>query len=306
MRVCSVIRKSLRRARRSVVYILNHPIAKKDKFNALKRYVLFHLVGRLLPGPAQFSYVGNVKFLARPGLAGIVGNIYMGLEDFEEMGFLLHFLREGDLFVDVGANVGAYTLLASGVCKAKSIAIEPIPTTFELLMANLYINDLLYLVEPVRVGMGSSESMLYFTAGEDVLNRVILDERKGNSILVNVTTLDNLLREREPLCVKIDVEGWEFEVIRGANKTLNNDSLKAIIVELHGHEHRYSFSYEDVHRVLAEHNFSPFAYNPFTRKLQLLENFNHQKFNTLYVRDIGMVEQRVREAPVIKVLGEEF
>jgi len=72
---------------------------------------LISYVRRLVSGPILYPYVGNLSYLARPGMAGIVGNIYMGLEDFEEQSFLLHLLQPGDLFVDVGANMGAYSLL---------------------------------------------------------------------------------------------------------------------------------------------------------------------------------------------------
>jgi hypothetical protein len=41
------------------------------------------------------------------------GNIYAGLHEFGDMAFVLHFLRAGDLFADVGANIGSYTVLAS-------------------------------------------------------------------------------------------------------------------------------------------------------------------------------------------------
>jgi len=52
--------------------------------------------------------------VARPGETGVTGNIYTGLHEFSSMGYLLHVLREGDLFVDVGANVGL--LYHTGLC----------------------------------------------------------------------------------------------------------------------------------------------------------------------------------------------
>ena len=45
--------------------------------------------------------------MARKGMTGASGNIYFGLHEFEEMGFLLHFLREEDLFIDIGAYIGS-------------------------------------------------------------------------------------------------------------------------------------------------------------------------------------------------------
>jgi predicted RNA methylase len=75
-------------------------------------------------------------------MTGATGNIYAGLHDFHEMALLLHFLRPCDVFVDIGANVGAYSVLASGVVGAKTFAFEPVPQTFACLRDNVRMNDL--------------------------------------------------------------------------------------------------------------------------------------------------------------------
>ena len=72
--------------------------------------------------------------IANAGMAGATGNIYVGLREFEDMAFLLHLLRPDDLFVDVGANIGSFTVLASGAVGARSLAIEPIERTFNILI----------------------------------------------------------------------------------------------------------------------------------------------------------------------------
>ncbi len=56
------------------------------------------------------------------------------------MSFVLHFLRNTDLFIDVGANLGAYSILASSVSGARTIAFEPVPHTFQLLKNNIALN----------------------------------------------------------------------------------------------------------------------------------------------------------------------
>lgn len=66
--------------------------------------------------------------------------IYMGLHEFENMAFLLHFLRKEDLFFDIGADIGSYTILASGHVGAHTFAFEPIPSTFQSLANNVAIN----------------------------------------------------------------------------------------------------------------------------------------------------------------------
>ncbi len=59
-------------------------------------------------------------------MTGATGNIYAGLHEFDDMAFFLHLLRPEDMFADVGSNIGSYTILASGVVGAKSVAFEPV------------------------------------------------------------------------------------------------------------------------------------------------------------------------------------
>ncbi len=56
--------------------------------------------------------------------------------------FLLHFLRCDDLFVDIGANIGSYTVLAGAVVGATCLAVKPIPSTYESLLDNIHLNRL--------------------------------------------------------------------------------------------------------------------------------------------------------------------
>ena len=53
-------------------------------------------------------------------MTGATGNIYCGLYEFLDMAFLLHFLRNGDLFGDIGSNIGSYTVLATGLRSTKA------------------------------------------------------------------------------------------------------------------------------------------------------------------------------------------
>jgi hypothetical protein len=75
------------------------------------------------------DWIGGRRLAARRGMTGLTGNIYAGLHEFADMAFLLHFLRPSDVFADVGANVGSYTILASGVIGCPTVAFEPDPLT---------------------------------------------------------------------------------------------------------------------------------------------------------------------------------
>lgn len=98
--------------RNTIKYITSHPLTRKKKWNALSRFAKWQISSRLAPGAIVFEWVNGAKFLVKAGETGLTGNIYTGLHEFTDMAFVLHYLREDDFFVDVGANAGSYSILA--------------------------------------------------------------------------------------------------------------------------------------------------------------------------------------------------
>ena len=295
------------RLRRSLAYISNHPLTKRAKIQAYIRYLSFHLQQIITKNkPKSINFIEGIKYKASRSDAGITGNYYTGLANFEEMGFLLHYLRSDDVFIDVGANVGAFSLLASGVCKAKSLAIEPILPTFEKLMMNVKINSLEDLVEGLNIGIGSKTGILNFsTEQSSAMNHVVVEKTcKEPSIQIHVSTLDTIIKYKDtPSMVKIDVEGYEMEVLRGATACLSNSRCNAIIIELNGNGLKYGITDEQVFSFLTTYGFFPYEYLPFSRQLTLLDKWNTEKFNTIFIRDLNTAYSRTKSAPKRKILS---
>src|SRR5262249_61074379 len=103
------------------------------------------------------------------------GNLYVGLHEFERMAFLLHFLRRGDLFADVGANVGSYTILAAVAVGTDVIAFEPGESALSWLVRNVELNGVLDRVEVRREAVGAKSGMVFFTSGLDTMNHIAPD-----------------------------------------------------------------------------------------------------------------------------------
>lgn len=95
-------------------YVWRHQLNANGRLQAIGRLLRWQIASRLLAGPIALQFVENTVLFAKRGMAGATGNWYCGLHETEEMGFVLHFLRPDDLFVDVGANIGSYTVLAAG------------------------------------------------------------------------------------------------------------------------------------------------------------------------------------------------
>jgi len=270
---------------------------------AIGRFARWQLVSRVTPFLIALPFVGDTSLFARRGMAGATGNYYCGLHEYRDMAFVLHALRPGNLFVDVGANVGSYTVLASGVVGARTIAIEPIPATFRYLELNAALNGLTGLVELDCLGLSGREGVLRFTASLDTVNHVVTEEESIDSVEVRVATLDEVLQGRSPIVIKIDVEGHERAVLAGATKTLADPALLAVVMETNGSGTRYGVSDAELIQTLAQYGFKTFTYEPFARRLI---SAVPRDGNTIFVRDIEIVAKRVRESARYKLLNGEI
>ncbi|MDA7710662.1 FkbM family methyltransferase [Flavobacteriaceae bacterium] len=280
-------------------FIYSHPFNSVNKLNGVLIFIKWQINCLLNPYLIIYQFTENAKLIVGKGLTGATGNLYCGLMEYNEMGFLLHFLRRADTFVDIGANVGSYTILASSQVKANSISIEPIQDTYKTLMDNVLINKVEQNVKAFNIGLGSEISKIHFTKSLDTINHVATKE-EIDTIEVKIDTLDNLLmNEQCPSLIKIDVEGYENEVINGAEKTLGNQSLKAIIIELNGSGSRYGYDDENIHLKLLQYGFKPYCYNPKGKELKALKTFGNH--NTLYLRDVNFIEERIKSSKRIKV-----
>jgi len=283
-------------------YLTDHPLNRRSRWRNVPGMLRWATGTRLLGGCDVIVPLANdSRLVVTPGRWGSEANALCGLHDFSDMGFLLHLVRPGDLFCDIGANIGAYTILASAALGARSIAYEPTPRSFGDLRANIVINGIEALAEPRNVGVGGESGQLNFTVTQDTMNRVVLGTAGAGCQSVEVVKLDDGLGAETPVLMKIDVEGWEFEVLRGAPRTLASPTLLALIVELNGSGENYGFSDDTTHQRLSDAGFLPHRYRPNTRELTNLNGHFNRSGNTIYVRDVEQVLERVRSAPPFRV-----
>lgn len=282
--------------------IVRHPLNRSRPVTALRRFAAWQLGTRLLGSAVAVPFVGDTRLLVKRGMTGATGNIYCGLHEFEDMAFILHALRASDLFVDVGANIGSYTILAAGVAQARCLSIEPVPATYASLLDNLRLNDLTMSVQSINVAVGAAPGMLRFTADLDTTNHALgATESAASAISVPVSTLDTLLEEREPAMIKIDVEGFESAVIDGAERALRAPALLAVLMELNGSGKRYDFSDDGLHDRMLALGFAPARYDPMRRSLEQLQSRNELNGNTLYVKRWRDLQTRLETAPRLRV-----
>lgn len=285
--------------------VAGHPLNRGAGFRAMRQFCVAQVAVRLVPGDISVPFPNRTHLLISPRMKGAAHFITPGLCEYEEMVFVTHFLRPGDVFVDGGANVGAYTLLASGVAGAKTVAVEPSPTTFGYLKQNVLLNELSPRVTLVNAALGRQAGKLRLTEHLGTENYVCANGEAGPSVEVPVTTLDSL-GEAEPSVTlfKIDVEGFETEVLAGAERLLARGAIQTMIVERAGNGARYGYDEAVLHRKIQGCGYAPFAYDPASRLLRPLPP--ESPGNIIYLRDAEAAARRLKEAPAVEYGGRKI
>lgn len=289
---------------RNLRFILSHPLNRSRKIAALRRYFGWQVGSRLVPGAVVCDWINGSRFIVSRGETGLTGNVYTGLHEFADMAFVLHCLRPGDLFVDVGANVGSYTILACAAVGADGIAFEPVPKTFRRLLDNVRLNGLETRVRCINKAAGATAGSVTFTTGLDTTNHVVADrEPAAEGIDIETTTLDESLDGTAPFLLKIDVEGYEMPAIDGAERTLADGRLQAVIMELNGSGRRYGIDDVMIAERMRALGFQACSYEPFSRALVGAEPTRSGEGNVVFVRNPAAVAERLRTAQAFEVNG---
>lgn len=168
---------------------------------------------------------------------------YYGFFEANLTNFLINILNDGDTFIDIGAHVGTYSMLASKLVgeHGSVYAFEPTPRTFETLKKNVSVYN---QTEPVNMAMMDTPQTLefmdygpknsVFNTFKDRTSGELKSILHGEKIKVNATSIDKFVElkniqpnENRALVIKIDAEGAESIILNGGVKTLRE--IKPIV-----------------------------------------------------------------------------
>jgi FkbM family methyltransferase len=169
--------------------------------------------------------------------------IYLNIYEQNELKLMRKLIPLGSCCIDVGANVGFYSLNIAKIVgdSGRVYSFEPDPANFEKIKKNIQINNYGDIVTPLKIGLSS-------TTGETVFSRTPDDcsgwgrigewESSNEQISINTVTLDEFVDEQlieNIFFLKCDIEGHEFEFLHGASKTLKNRKINYILIEYSGY-----------------------------------------------------------------------
>lgn len=288
---------------RLLSFLLHHPLnVSSGRLAALLRLLGWQVRSRLTDDYLTFKFISDKKLFAKRGMTGATGNYYCGLHEFEDMGFLIHYLRPSDQFLDIGANVGSYTILAAGGVGAKVKSFEPLPSTFMHLKKNVQGNELQSLVQLHNCGLSRESGVLRFSSGLDTVNHVLSEAEEGDIpyVEVSVTTIDEIADFGVSTVIKIDVEGHEFAVLNGARRLFSSGHVKVVILELNGSGERYGVADDVLREWMRGYGFVACVYEPMSRNLAVGDSSGG---NTIFVSDFELATARVQSAPKYLIGG---
>ena len=221
-----LLRKSRRWIRRYIIFLNERRLSKFTK--GTKRVI------RKINGSKMFLDLTKDDGICR----------YLIISDIREAyitGTVKKELHEGDIVVDIGANIGYYALLEAKLVgdKGKVYAIEPIPECINLLKENVALNNYSN-VEIHQLAIGDKNGVAAMYVGK-WLNRsqmkeldIYKEELLGHEISTQVSTIDDFLENKPyPDVIRMDVEGYEYQVIKGMKRTLEKQLPLKLVMEFH-------------------------------------------------------------------------
>ncbi len=189
---------------------------------ALFRHLYWQARKLRFPRPVRLRLSQSLIMDDEPG--GVISMVNMlGMYDYNNMHLVQRVLVGGGRFADVGANIGAYTLIASENPAVAVVSLEPNPTAYGKLRTNVALNGRPN-VNPVNLGASAQPGTLRMTNNSsNPMNRMVGDgDKLDGTIAVEVDTLDSICRRTGglPSLIKMDVEGHEPQVLEGAGDCL--------------------------------------------------------------------------------------
>jgi FkbM family methyltransferase len=215
--------------------------------------------------------------------------MYNWIVDWEEFNLIRDLVKEKDYCLDIGANMGYYTIWFSKYTK-KILSFEPNKKNFQRLNQNLRINGLDKFIIPYNIALGAEECLVSFTNDRDGENHICLSENE-NTEKVECRKLENVLMEnniRHVKYIKIDVEGFEIFVLKGLTDYLKQKNVEIIQIEINKTMSNSGTTVSELVDYLEGFGYNLCSYDVVGKKLKK-ETYNDCRENYFLTYDVESV-----------------
>ncbi len=261
-------------ALRIVRGVWSHPNNRSNRLRAVGRSLSWQVRKRSNPRPTVRTVYGSMHIWMDPRFGSVSNLVYFGDRfDVDEMDFMSRYLRPGDRFLDVGANIGTYSLLAASLIGAGGSidAVEAVPELTDGLRRNVALNQLDGIMRVHQVAVSDHDGELRFRADRDVSSRIANTDDPDNAVtIVPCSQLDHLIPPGPIALMKIDVEGAEVSALRGFASHLASANPPVMLMEILPHMlDRLGESMASLASLLDAHGYTTAMYSADSGQLEV-------------------------------------
>jgi FkbM family methyltransferase len=278
-----------------------HPYNRRRPVFALYRLARWQFHKRWSSDGKAYRYWGTRDIVCYPDSRESMWLIYNYYMDWDEFHFIQRYVKNDSVVLDVGANIGIYTLWLSQYVgdRGSVIAFEPDPQNHQRCAENLQRNRL-DSVRLEQVALSDRSGTLQFSVGEDTENHLLPQDAAGAACTyVEATTLDEYCRQHGIASIdfmKVDVEGAELMVLQGAANLLRDSRIGVLQLELNDALQKYGLQRADVVQLLESYGYRLYTYRCGRNELGRIEHVGNAPQNVYAIRDIDVVRSRLGTA----------
>lgn len=269
-----------------------HPNSHGHRIRAAANLWIWQVWRRTVKSPVLVSLECGAK-LRCPAWSKMAGTwVSIGYHE-EELVFLRETIAPEDLFVDVGANIGVYSMVAAAR-GARVVAFEPFPQAREAFLENVTLNGCADRVTVHPCALSDERSTMTLTTDLESSNHLVVGA--GSGLTVDVRLLDEVLSNdalsgRRVAIVKVDAEGFDANVLRGARRILT-EQKPCVIVEVWA-------GGREVREILEPLGYAIYHFDATRRELEFVpSDFSSEGyFVAIHAESIDRIRERLRSSP---------
>ena len=191
----------------------------------LTKQIISYIISFLTPDKFKIYSIRGFKMYLNPHESFMMKMRLLRAYERDKFNFIKNNLKRNDIFIDIGANIGDFSLYAAKRAReGKVLSFEPSADNFKMLKKSIKANNYKNIFpHQVAIGLNDDKNKL-FLGNKSGLHSLIENNpnNTGAYELVRIKPLDYFFKDVENVkIIKIDVEGAEIDVLRGMNRILN-------------------------------------------------------------------------------------
>ena len=281
----------------SLLFLFKSPYNKKYPIFALKRFVEWKIIKLFKLSNYKKTIWENRKIFLNHDSFQCMWLMYNWMVDWEEFNLIKDFVNAKSCCLDVGANMGFYTIWFSKFTN-DIYAFEPNSKNYLRLNKNVFANNANEYIRTFNIAVGDLNGEVSFTTNLDGENHISLKHIEENNT-VDCKRLDTILSENmiaEVSYLKIDVEGFELEVLKGLGKYIAEKKIAIIQIEINKTISNSGSSVQHLLEFISNNDLQLCSYSVMEKQLKI-ELYYKERENYFLVFDINAVNEKIFQSP---------